>query len=232
MQNRINMRKENLAIVNEDKQDEDYHLFSGMLAVGSYFEPRDRKDTKIFINNQGKWAQKVYNKDTKSEVEVALANNKYMYAVGENGALYMDNVTVHSQFKAGKHVQSAGHLVYKSDPLSVLIDNNSGHYHPTLSQFLSTIYGLIRAEILPTELQILLNNVTKNDYSNSVDPDFWKSVISSEQPVNVVYDQASDGLKFTTESGTTCFLHKDALLEKGQFPNLESNVVAPRMKQL
>lgn len=213
MGKRINMRLTNLAEMDPEKAIEDESIFSGIFAVGSYYTKADRKEVKMDINAQMKWV------DSKNS---HLKPGKYMYAVGRLGGLYVDNVTVHSQFKAGKCVQSAGWLTYAGDWSSLIMDNNSGHYHPTLSQFLSTIYGLIKAKIIHEELKINLNPQTKIDYR--VADAFWEDAIKNQNEISVNYDQLTDGLIFKIDD-KTCQLTRDEILENGGFPDMPTQEI-------
>jgi hypothetical protein len=131
-----------------------------------------------------------------------------MFAVGKNGALYLGTPTVHSQFKAGKEVQSAGWINYQWDnelqQAKVLIDNCSGHYTPTLSQFIQTLYGLHQAKLLPEHFEIKLSKFTKFDYEGT--NSFWEDVkkeakIETTEVLSVTYSELEDEFIFNKNDG-------------------------------
>lgn len=174
MKNRVNSRNQNLAKISPEKAEADSMCTQGLLSLFSYFDKNIRKIYKIDISNISRWIYHLTND--------AVQDNQYMYAVGPNGALYLGNVTVHSQFKAGKETQSAGWLCYSWDDNSqkavITLDNCSGHYTPTLSQFLSTLHGLYEAKFLPDQFEICLNKFTQCDYEK-INQDFWTGAIES-----------------------------------------------------
>lgn len=202
MKNRINARKTNLAKVSEDKALEDAFNTEGLFYQYAFFDKAMRKAHKIDLA-QGRWVYDV----SRGKV----ADKTYMYAVGPNGALYVGTPSVHSQFKAGKETQSAGWLDYRWNETTgkkeITIDNCSGHYTPTLSQFLSTVHGLCEVDMLPASFQIKLSKFTKMDYENGIDV-FLKKCISDEGeylPISVKYDPETKTLSFSLNTQTMTF---------------------------
>lgn len=194
MKNRINARETNLAKVSEDKALEDSLNTQGLFYLYSFFDKPTRKAHKI-DSVKGQW---VYD-----ESREKVPNKTYMYAVGPNGALYIGTPTVHSQFKAGKQTQSAGWLDYRwnesTGKKEVTMDNCSGHYTPTLSQFLSTVHGLCEANMLPASFQIKLSKFTQFDYQNDLEALFKKAKEDSSNteksaPILVHYDAEANAL--------------------------------------
>ncbi|MDX1837385.1 hypothetical protein DIZ81_05585 [Legionella taurinensis] len=202
MKNRINARETNLAKVSEDKALDDVFNTEGFFYKYAFFDKAMRKAHKIDLA-QGRW---VYD-----ESREKVADKTYMYAVGPNGALYIGTPTVHSQFKAGKETQSAGWLDYFWDETTgkkeVAIDNCSGHYTPTLSQFLSTVHGLCQEEVLPSSFQIKLSKFTQFDYQNEFEELFKKAKEESSNTekstaMSVKYNSETKALSFSLNTQT------------------------------
>ena len=150
-----------------------------------------------------------------------------MFAVGKNGALYLGTPTVHSQFKAGKEVQSAGWLNYQWDKerqqAKILIDNCSGHYTPTLSQFMQTLYGLHEAKLLPDRFEIKLSRFTKFDYDDT--SSFWNEVkeeASGETTgvLSVQYSAEEDGFVFLRSTGETSKMDRKTIFQDKEDLNI------------
>ncbi|MCL9683390.1 hypothetical protein [Legionella maioricensis] len=207
MRNRINRRTDNLASVSKDKALEDEHNTSGIFFMYSFFDKETHNNHKIKIDKVNRWRY-----ETSNEL---VPENRYMFAVGKNGALYLGNPTVHSQFKAGKQVQSAGWIEYQWDneeqQAKILIDNCSGHYTPTLSQFIQTLYGLHQAKFLPDHLEIRLSKFTLFDYEN-MSP-FWNEIIKeakleTTEVLSLTYSEQDDGFVFMRSSGETAKMDK------------------------
>jgi hypothetical protein len=189
MRKRINRREQNLAKVSADKAEADALQTSGIFYMFSYFDKETRREHKVDIDENNRW---IYEGNHKP-----VPNGEYMYAVGQNGAIYIGHPTVHSQFKAGKDTQSAGWLTYRWDEqksqATVMIDNCSGHYTPTLSQFLSTLHGLHTAKVMPDHFQLKLSKFTKIDYAEKNNA-FWQDVINDSK------EQLSSGLSKQDET--------------------------------
>lgn len=221
---RINKRDNNLAKVTPDKAEEDAQMTSGLFAPYYFFDKSTRREHKIKTNNEGRW---LYDQN-----DIPVSSGKYMYAVGKNGALYIGNPAVHSQFKAGRETQSAGWTEYAwSDhdkKTDIIIDNCSGHYIPTLSQFLSTLHGLNAANYLPEQFQIKLSKFTKLDYK-SADMSFWEKVkenlsdSDTSDLITVNYLPEIEGFIFTTEKGQTISMRKEDIYipDEGVKPNFK-----------
>lgn len=200
MRPRKNRRDQNLAAVSLDKAEEDSSQTSGLFGNYSFFDTQSRKEHKVAVNENSRWVYDLTGEN--------VPNKVYMYAVGQNGALYIGTPTVHSQFKAGKETQSAGWINYQwndaKNSASIVIDNCSGHYTPSLSQFITTLYGLQQVGFLPNEFSIKLNRFTKVDL-DSIDTDFWKDLIKSaansetSKVVSVKYDADLNGFSFSSE---------------------------------
>ncbi len=178
MRYRKNRRENNLASVTPEKAIEDEHNTAGICALYCFFEKHERQNLKIELDEK----LSVWSYENSRKI---LASGRYMYAVGKNGAMYVgDGIAVHSQFKSGKDVQSAGWLSYvkKEDGKSfdLMIDNCSGHYTPSLSQFLQTLRGLHHVGIIPDEFKIRLSKFTKIDTSD-LTTDFWTAAVAAAQ---------------------------------------------------
>lgn len=200
MRYRKNRRENNLAAVTPEKAAEDAHNTAGLFAAYSFFEKADRQPLKVKLDPNLKiWTY---------ENEKQVISGRYMYAIGKNGGLYIGTgIVVHSQIKAGKEVQSAGWLTYereKENPgYTLTIDNCSGHYIPTLSQFIETLRGLHSVGMVPDTFKIKLSKFTKFDpsYPNA---EFWSSVVAlaqgDESPIiNVTYQADSNDFAYAVE---------------------------------
>ena len=137
-----------LASVSESKQAEDDSMTRGFGAAYRLFGKQTRKH--YFVKHDEKCRLLHGGKPIKdSEIE--------KYAVSENGGLYASSgkfsAVVHSQFMGGGNVQCAGWLRTKNSVISY-IDNDSGHYTPTLGQFLLTIHAMIKVNYLPRQFSI------------------------------------------------------------------------------
>lgn len=209
---------ENCAQVCSYKADEDVHMM-GMGLFG-YFSKEIRHLYKISADENQRLSYEY--------TDAPLENGIYMYAIGVNGALYVGDVTVHSQFKAGKKVQSAGWIEYQylADTRCALvaIDNCSGHYTPTLHQFLASLFGLYSVKYLPGQFQLKLSKYTKVDMQLN-NPDFWNSLISdsnegvkgsktNNDTVYVVFSYEHDGFVFTNSIGQTALVQKREVLNQ------------------
>ncbi|KTC81392.1 hypothetical protein [Legionella brunensis] len=223
MRTRVNSRQHNLATVSSDKAAEDAFYTQGLFSLYSFFDKEMRKQHKIKANENNRW---LYDKN-----DAAVPKKFYMYAIGKNGALYIGNPTVHSQFKAGKETQSAGWIDYQwneeKQEVTLIIDNCSGHYTPTLSQFLSGLHGLHEAKMLPDRFTIRLSKLTKFDYS--MDADFWENARldspSTEKSamVTVTYSAKNKGFIFSRETGQSYEMSKEQIFENDS-PNLTPNL--------
>lgn len=216
MRFRSNRREINLAAVSPEKAEEDTFQTSGIFAMYSYFDSQTRKAHKVKMDGKYLTYEKSGNR---------VSNGTYMYAVGKNGALYIGTPTVHSQFKAGQDTQSAGWIKYQFSEatFNITIDNCSGHYTPSLSQFISTLYGLHQTGVLPDNFTIKLNRFTKIDYSG-VDLSFWENAINSSlingetsKIISVNFLSETQGFKFENDHSETCLLSKENILQKGGF---------------
>lgn len=201
MRYRKNRREKNLASVTPEKAIEDEHNTAGLCALYCFFEKHERQNLKIECDEKlSAWS---YENSKK-----ILASGRYMYAVGKNGAMYVgDGIAVHSQFKSGKDVQSAGWLSYEkkedSKSFDLTIDNCSGHYTPSLSQFLQTLRGLHHVGMIPNEFKIKLSKFTKIDMS-VLTTDFWTTAIAAAQTdvspiIAVSYQTDSQDFKYFLE---------------------------------
>lgn len=225
MRKRINTRDENFAKVSADKAEADAMQMSGLFYMYSYFDKDTRKEHKIALDENDRW---IYEKDSR-----VVPDGKYMYAVGQNGALYMGNPTVHSQFKAGKDTQSAGWIEYHWDKdANVIIDNCSGHYTPTLSQFLITLHGLHAAGVLPDQFQLKLSKFTELDY-DSINQKFWQDVVINSQAqandaedetalLTVAYSAKENGFIFSKNA------HESLTMTEKEIFNYRGKAPSPR----
>lgn len=145
-----------LASVNPEKQEEDDHFIKGEFL--SYFKRNLRKELAVEKDEKNQ----IFYLNS-SDSSKAIKNGKYMYVVSRTGCLYIsDFATIHSQIKAGKKVQCAGHLEVKGNRI-VKIMNDSGHYTPTLMMFLSCISGLVKEGYLAEQFKIGITKNTKMD---------------------------------------------------------------------
>ena len=157
-----NSRNINLAYVTADKKAEDQSIFSGgILSFGEYYSPEERDKCIVYVDEN----RHVRYKNSDKRIQPG----SHMYVVLPSGELCIDDPLTHSQLNAGEPVQSGGHLVIEKEGTISQIDNFSGHYLPTLSQFLSTIVGLHRVGILNEQILIKLHSQTKLDYKFSID---------------------------------------------------------------
>ncbi len=146
----------NLASVSPYKRDEDKNCTSGDTPTFCYFEGSQKEEYRVISTEDHIW---VFNA-TRSIVNTG----PNMYVVTPDGAFYIFNTTVHSQLTAAGPVQSAGWVQYnREDPTKTIIDNCSGHYSPTLSQFISTLIGMHQSSFLPLHFVIKLNKNTTID---------------------------------------------------------------------
>lgn len=216
MRFRVNRRENNLAFVSESKKLEDAQNTAGDNAMYYFFDKEDRRPYKVAAHqDQGKgW---VY--DTTA---VAVSKGRYMYAVGKNGALYIANtIAVHSQFKSGAAVQSAGWLEYERTPDSfkVVIDNCSGHYQPSLEQFLETLVGLNEAGMLPRDFCIKVNKLTTCQTSAFRDNPFWSKIFAglsfeASKPIQVHYNASNNSYELSSEEAGEFLLDASMLSER------------------
>ena len=157
-----NSRNINLACVTADKKEADQSLFfGGMLSFGEYYSPEERDECIVYVDENRHVRYKNNDK--------GIQAGSHMYVVLPSGELCIDDPLTHSQFNAGGPVQSGGHLVIDKEGTISQIDNFSGHYLPTISQFLSTMIGLYRVGILNEQILIKLHSQTKLDYKFSID---------------------------------------------------------------
>jgi hypothetical protein len=212
---RINRRENNLARVSDDKAEADVQQTSGLFYMFSYYDKKTRREHKVSLDENGQWLYEIDNKP--------VPNGQYMYAVGKNGALYIGTPTVHSQFKAGKETQSAGWIDYNWDKHNIVIDNCSGHYTPTLSQFLSTLYGLHTAKVLPDHFQLKLSKFTAIDYDTN--KPFWQDVINDSKGkheetdlLKVEFSAKLDGFVFSRGNGVSVTMSRQEI-----FKNIDEN---------
>ena len=135
-----------------------------------------------------------------------IHNGKFMYVVSRTGRLYLtaDAVT-HSQIKAGKDVQCAGHLIIK-DKKIIDINNSSGHYTPTSSMFLTCINGLVAEGYLGPQFIVLFDKFTIFDDENKFDEKFSKEI-----KYRVTHNKKEESFNFETDSTSSQI--KQALLE-------------------
>lgn len=220
MGNNVNRRTKNLAEMNDEKREEDEFMQNSLFGASlRYFSPKRRKKLKIIPGEKG-W------KFSNTNKPLSTAKKRYMYVVGENGGLYLDantkyNIGVHSQFKEGRDVQSAGYISYEktASGLNIKIDNDSGHYTPTLSQLLSTVYGLYKRGFLPEQFNIAISPYTKLDYpSGTKSTEFWENAKDAgiKNTVSVNYSKESDGFVFTHNSKSIT-MNAEKILANGGF---------------
>lgn len=174
----------NMACVSPDKKAEDDWLIGqGMVSLYNYFDEEMRSESVVYVDEQG----------TISYTNNHIKSGKHMYAILPSGKLCIADCTVHSQINAGKPVQSAGHLLLTDDRKITEIDNCSGHYSPSVSQFLSSVYMLFEHGILQEQVTIVLNPHTKNDYK--IDINFFDTLIRNGTST-VSYDKTNASLHF------------------------------------
>ncbi|MCX7114775.1 MAG: hypothetical protein NTW08_02530 [Gammaproteobacteria bacterium] len=146
----------NLAPVTPDKLDADRSCTSGDFPVFSYFNEEEKNECLVISDPTFRWSF--------SNANTPLEDKKYMYIVDPEGSPFMFNATVHSQANAGKPVRCAGWIDYVANsPSDRIIDNCSGHYTPTLCQFITTIHQLHNNGLLPDAFLIKLSKFTKID---------------------------------------------------------------------
>lgn len=122
----------NLATVSPDKLEADRSSSTGDFAVFRYFNEEEKRACKVVTDADHAW---IY-----SESKESLVDKKYMYIVDSQGSFHVFNATVHSQVNAGAPVMCAGWIDYvRENPSNRVVDNCSGHYTPTLSQFINTL---------------------------------------------------------------------------------------------
>lgn len=192
-----------------------------------YFKKDVRKTIKIQHDEKG-----ILSFPGQNSHAITVKSGKYMYVIGLYGALYgCDYSTIHSQLKAGKPVQSAGHLYVDNNHQITAIDNSSGHYQPTLVTFLLSVYGLMReGYISSVGCRILINSFTKDDSKTSKEifhnNDLAKFFIEAAYFIgkeNVIIKvtsanklQLSDGINTISVDATLLNNYIDSLPEKEQ----------------
>lgn len=156
-----NSREINLATITADKKSADEIYNDGELSFGHYYSKQERDECIVCADEDHRLRYKIS--------QDKIPPGSHMYVVLPSGDLCIDDLLTHSQFNAGGPIQSGGHIIIAEDGTISQIDNFSGHYQPTLSQFLSTIVGLHRAGLLNAEIMIKLNGQTRLDYKFSID---------------------------------------------------------------
>lgn len=122
-----------------------------------YFNENEQYRHTLSMDGKGKFINKKGN----------LVNGTYLYIVGKNSELIAvpNQKNLHHSFAAnGKKTKGAGFMVFEDGVLKV-IDNNSGHYKPTVEQMM---------ELLSAICQTVPNEVTFVDYSHVKDGMIYK----------------------------------------------------------
>ena len=138
-----------LCTVTPDKQEEDEHLQTGPFAgMFAYYDESRKSELEVSVKpgtGQLHYSQSHGN----------VHDGRYMYAVSKDFQVYISkNTPIHSQFCAGAPVRCAGWLMV-SNGIITNIDNCSGHYTPSASQFLYTCYRLVLKGYLSLEASSL-----------------------------------------------------------------------------
>lgn len=139
-----------IAQLNSEKLDEDKEFFSGGSFLGCYFTSEQRKSCKVTME-ENRWY--IEGKSLEDQ------RKSYMYVISQAGSLYLGQSSkvqaiVHSQIKAGKPVRTAGHVQHEIDVngnMCVVFNNDSGHYRPTLKQFLHGLEAAHKNGLLPED---------------------------------------------------------------------------------
>ncbi|WP_131764422.1 MULTISPECIES: hypothetical protein [Legionella] len=134
-----------------------------------------------------------------------LLNGKYIYVVDKDSEIialpYQKNMH-HSFLANGKKIQGAGFMFFEEGMLKV-IDNNSGHYRPTIEQ----MKGLLSAIC-----QIVPNQVKFVDYSN-VDDKFLYEYNLKDLIYALEKGETYENLKYIADSKPYAVL---------KFPNIKT----------
>jgi hypothetical protein len=197
----------------------DSHYFSGS-APGSYFFAAQRKSSKV-IQQDDLW----YFHNT----AIKVPKNCYMYVISQSGSLYITaDAFFHSQIKAGKPVRTAGWLKYDetdSQEIKLCIDNSSGHYRPSLEQFLCGLESCYFKGNLPQKFEIELNPNTPIDLHE--DRKFWQEALHEVhqatadikghtcQPIEIQF--FDDTLQCTNKKGQQIHIYRDKLHDDFMF---------------
>ena len=211
-------RSVNLAAVSDDKRSEDQSCTQGETPIFCYFDKSDKEQYRVVTTQNHIWLFKTNH--------ATVDNTPKMYVVTKSGSLYVFNATVHSQLKAAKPVQSAGWVTYnKEDPSKMTIDNCSGHYSPTLSQFISTLIGMQRFYFLPHRFITKINKLTTIDVQDDRIKHFFIDRLNhcdADLEINIEFIE--DMIVFSTpdhqklEAVATAFFHHP--LEENRGNNL------------
>lgn len=178
-----------LAEVSPDKLEEDKFIMNGIASMCCYLSDEEQNTTKCFLH------EGVLYFSGSGEI---VPDGRYMYVILPKGDLCVGSLTVHSQFNAGQPVISAGWLAVESSAI-VCIDNNSGHYTPTLRQFLSGIITLHKEGLLIDKVEIQLNVCTTNDINFC--SDFFDRLLEGNDQENLKHVDFIDENKIAITNG-------------------------------
>lgn len=139
------------------KSDSFFNSFNSGYFERKYFNETEQFSSAITMNKNGKFLDKG-----------KPANGRYIYIVNKNSELiavpFINNYFHHSHLANGRKTKGAGFMTFEDGVLKV-IDNDSGHYKPTVEQMM---------DLLSAICQAVPNQVTFVDYSHVKDGVIYK----------------------------------------------------------
>jgi len=154
-----------LICVEPNKQEADQSLIGAEQL--SYFSTEEKASYKVQASHNLPW---MYEKSHEIISTESSKSKQKMYVIDEKGDLYIFDALVHSVLNAGEPVQLAGFVSYyvKDSLVHLCIDNCSGHYTPSLSQFLEVLINLKERLMLPSKFFIKINRLCQLNTSDEL----------------------------------------------------------------
>lgn len=125
----------------------------------------------------------------KNNSTAKIPSGYYRYIVSPKGGLYIfdaDPSLFHNSIRGSQPVQCAGSL-YLNNGFITRIDNSSGHYRPSRSQFMRTLGGLYAARFIDEGTKVFTLNVnslfsTHHNHEGAIDELMTSGDIQIPQP--------------------------------------------------
>lgn len=172
--------KISLISVESHKQEADELLIGSQQLF--YFSSEDKASYKVQASHEAAWRY-----DTSQELIATehMPHQQKMYVIDDLGDIYLFDALVHSALNAGGPVQCAGWISYyvKDAKTHLCIDNCSGHYTPSLVQFMSVLIDLRTRHMVPHEFFIKINRLCKLNAGADLN-DFIKQFLTLETSEN------------------------------------------------